>query len=88
VTDESILQGVRHVLHAHVGVKGDVSPEMHLLRDLRLDSVGQLTLVVELESYFHIAFDDADAQGVETVRDLVTLVSQHLHDPNLSEPRG
>jgi acyl carrier protein len=45
-----------------------------LIATLHLDSVGLLTLVVELENTFRIALGVEDSASVRTVRDLVSVV--------------
>ena len=70
-----ILAGVRGVFSEHLSVE-DVSEETHLFRDLALDSLKQLTLVVELENRFRVSFDEEDETGIETVGDIVTLLAR------------
>lgn len=72
-----ILESVRAVLAECLSL-GDVDESTHLYRDLELDSIQQLTFVVELEDRFRICFDEADEIGVETVGDIVSLVARKL----------
>jgi acyl carrier protein len=78
-SERRILEGVRRVMRDHVGLDGPLTLETHLLRDLELDSLKQLTLVVELENHFHICFDQGDEEGIETVGDLVERIREHVH---------
>ncbi len=73
----SILQDVQQVLEEHLTIK-DVAETTHLFRDLELDSIQQLTFVVELENHFKICFDEGDESGIQTIGDVVEAVSQRL----------
>ncbi len=77
--ETEVLREVRRVA-ADLGIAFAVEPRHHLVRDLALDSVGALTLVVALEDRFRIELSDPDAAGVETVGDLVLLVAGRVRD--------
>jgi acyl carrier protein len=77
--DEMILQGISEVARVHLGWKGgELSPEMRLVEDLRLDSVHLMTLAAEVENRFRIFLDEADELAIETVADLVDVVRRKL----------
>lgn len=76
MTEREILEEVREVLREHLQVGGEVGLESDLTRDLELDSLKQLTFVVELENRFKICFDPSDEGGVRTVKDVVALVAE------------
>ena len=77
--DEMILQGISEVARAHLGwTGGELSPEMRLVEDLRLDSVRLMTLAAEIENRFRILLDEADELAIETVADLVDVVRRKL----------
>jgi len=78
MTEIEILEGVKQVLREHLAVRDEVHAETHLAKDLALDSLKQLTLVVEIENYFKICFDPGDEEGVRTLGDVVLLVAQRL----------
>ncbi len=75
-----ILEGVRKVFADELKIEG-LTEDTHLLRDLKLDSIQQLTLVVELENRFRVAFGDGDETGIESVRDVVNLLERRLSQP-------
>ena len=77
---QAIVDGVSKVFAENLGMK-DVSEATRLFQDLELDSIQQLTLVVELENHFRIRFDDADEAGIETVGDVVNLLAKRLEAP-------
>jgi len=72
-----ILEGVRRVFADELKIEG-LTEETHLVRDLKLDSIQQLTLVVELENRFRVAFGQGDETGIETVGDVVDLIERRL----------
>ncbi len=71
--EAEILAGVTEVARRHLGFTGTLSPDVPLSSALALDSLRQLTLVVEIESRFRIALDD-DAESLRTVGDLVSAI--------------
>jgi acyl carrier protein len=75
----AILEGVRQVFADELKIH-DLTEDTHLLRDLKLDSIQQLTLVVELENRFRVAFGDTDEAGIERVGDVVDLLERRLSD--------
>ena len=78
MSDEAILAGVAEVARDHLGWLGELSPEMRLVEDLRLDSVRLLTLAMEVENRFRIFLDELDEGSIETVGDLVAVVRKRL----------
>lgn len=77
--EETILHGISEVARLHLDWKGgDLSPEMRLVEDLRLDSVRLMTLAAEVENRFRIFLDEADELAIETVADLVDTVRRKL----------
>ena len=73
----AILDGVREVFAEQLAIH-DLTEETHLIRDLKLDSLQQLTLVVELENRFRVAFGEGDEAGIERVGDVVDLLERRL----------
>ena len=73
----TVLRDVRQVLEEHLTI-ADVDEATHLFRDLELDSIQQLTFVVEVENHFKICFDEGDEAGIETIGDVVDVVSNRL----------
>lgn len=71
---EQVLGELQRILRDELGVAREVRASDDLVRDLQLDSVGALTLVVGLEDKFRVALEEADAAAVHTVGELVALV--------------
>ncbi|MGH9320074.1 MAG: acyl carrier protein [Vicinamibacteria bacterium] len=72
-----IFENVQRVFSEHLSIRS-LTEESHLIRDLSLDSLQQLTLVVELENRFRISFEEEDEIGIETVGDIVDLLARRL----------
>jgi acyl carrier protein len=71
---DEVLGEIRRLLREELGVTRLAQGADDLVRDLQLDSVGLLTLVVGLEDRFRVALREEDAAAVRTVQDLATLV--------------
>lgn len=74
MNDDTILAGIAEVARLHLGWEGEVTPEMRLVEDLRLDSLRLLTLAAEVENRFRVRLDEQDEGAIETVGDLVAIV--------------
>ena len=75
---EEILEGLRAVFREHLELGSPIELETDLFRDLELDSLKQLTLVVEVENRFRLCFERGEEAGLRTVGDLVRLIEQRL----------
>jgi len=71
---DEVLGEIGRVLREELGMQREVRPGDDLVRDLQLDSVGLLTLVVDLEDHFRVALKEEDAAVVRTVAELAGLV--------------
>jgi len=71
---DEVLGEIGRVLREELGMQREVRPGDDLVRDLQLDSVGLLTLVVGLEDRFRVALEEEDAAAIRTVADLAALV--------------
>ena len=80
MSEEAILDGVAEVARVHLGWEDELTPEMRLVEDLRLDSVRLLTLAAEVENRFRVRLDEQDEVSIETVGDLVAIVRRKLGD--------
>jgi acyl carrier protein len=78
MSEAAILEGIGEVARRHLGWDGEVTPEMRLVEDLRLDSIRLLTLAAEVENRFRVMLDEVDEAGIQTVGDLVAAVRRKL----------
>ena len=80
MTEAEILDTVRAVIRDELRLDAPVAPSTHLVRDLQLDSLKQVTLVVELENRFRVRLDDGDEEGLETLADVARLIQRRLSE--------
>jgi acyl carrier protein len=73
---------IARVLREELGLSREVKPGDDLVTDLQLDSVGLLTVVVDLEDRFRVALAEEDASRVRTVGELAALVSRRAEEKN------
>lgn len=78
MNEQEILNGVAAVAREHLDWREALTLDMHLVEDLRLDSIRLLTLAVEVENRFRICLDETDEAGIATVGDLVAAVGRKL----------
>jgi acyl carrier protein len=78
VTPEAVLERIRAIAATRLRITAPVDLDSDLARDLRLDSIAMLSLVVEIENEFEICLEPDDEHGIATVGDVVTLLLQRL----------
>ncbi len=76
--DAAVLAGIEEVARAHLAWTGRLTRDMPLVETFGLDSVKQLTLIIELENRFRIRLDDQDEASLATVGDLLDVVGRKL----------
>jgi acyl carrier protein len=69
-----VIAEIQRVVKSELGLTGACEPSSELLRDLALDSLSLITLVVGLEDRYRVALTEEDAEGILTVSDLAQLV--------------
>ena len=75
-SDGDLLEAIAAVAREHLKWNGPIAPEMSLVEALALDSLRQLTLVVEIENRFRIRLDGTDEASLQTVGDLIALIAR------------
>ena len=77
--DVVAIEGVvRRVLQEHCGVQRAFDVGARLAEDLGLDSVGLLTLALEVENHYQMALGEEPDQAPRTVSDVIELVQMRL----------
>ena len=66
-----------------MGYAGPLGPGLRLAEDLGLDSVGLLTLAVEVEDHFRVCLDADEEAAIRTVGDLERVLLGKLERANL-----
>ncbi len=69
-----MLAGIADVARQHLGWTGPLEETMPLVETFELDSLRQLTLVIELENRFQVKLDEQDEESITTVGDLVKVI--------------
>ena len=80
MTEEEILTRVRAVLAERCGVHAELSANTRLAEDLGLDSIGLLTLALELENHYQLQLGDDPANPPRSVGDVVSLIAKGLEE--------
>lgn len=70
---------VREVICDQLGVKPEeVSPGSELIKDLELDSLDSVELIMAIEEEFNIEISDEDAAKMNKVQDIIQYVLEKL----------
>ena len=78
MTEAEVVAAIAAVAREHLQWTGPISPEQPLVEALALDSVRQLTLIMEIENRFRIRFETGDESSIRTCGDLVALIGRKL----------
>jgi acyl carrier protein len=73
-TEPEVLAAIADVARQHLGWTGDVAAGQSIVEAIALDSLRQITLLVEIEDRFRIRLDQDDDRAIRTVGDLVAVV--------------
>lgn len=72
-----IMKIVAHLLQTKMGVdKRRITLEADLVRDLGLDSLDVVELIMEVEKEFDITIADEELQEIVTVKDMVASINK------------
>jgi len=88
IAPQEVIAEIARVLRDELQLAAEVHEDDDLARDLQLDSVSLLTLVVELENKFRIALREEDAAEIRTVAELAALVVRRAREPLEAPPPG
>ena len=83
-----ILSGLEEIARQKLERAGELSEETRLVEDLRLDSLGLLTLAIEVENRFRIRLDEQGVVGVETAGELADAIAEALGSDEVAGDRG
>ena len=73
---DAILQDVIKLLSQFIKIDIEINESQHLMRDLELDSVMVMELLMELEDHFDISIPLNSLPDVNTVSDLAAEISK------------
>ncbi|RKP11036.1 acyl carrier protein [Thamnocephalis sphaerospora] len=73
---EQIEERVLHVVKGFDGVKAEVvTPAAHFSKDLQMDSLDTVELVMMIENEFSVEIPDEDADAIQTVKQAVDYIA-------------
>jgi acyl carrier protein len=78
--DKAITAAVCEILEQHNPRKIALQPETHITSELNIDSVEVMDFVMEIEQRFDIDIPISMLSDVETIGDLVRVVSKRMRD--------
>jgi acyl carrier protein len=67
---------LRHLVARSLGVSEDIVRDGSSLRDLGVNSLDLVVLVMSIEEHFHIEFEPSDLERLRTFADLVHRVAE------------
>lgn len=74
----NVLTELNQILQDRFVTDKTVNPNAHLLKDLEMDSLDILDMVMEVEDRFDIMIAQADLLNVHTLNDLAILVKDKM----------
>ncbi len=78
MTRDDILEELRALIQRHLDGPVNADLETDIQRDLELDSMKKLALIVEIENRFRLSFEPEDDLQTQTVGDLESVIERHL----------
>ena len=66
------------VRHHRLSALAELSPRLHLVNDLELDSLERIELVVEVEQRFHVDIPAPEVADLQRVADVLSCVQRLL----------
>jgi acyl carrier protein len=83
----AIFDDVKEVVVEQLNVNPDeVTLEANFVEDLGADSLDVVELVMALEEKFEIEIPDSDAEGIQSVKDVVDYIADYYHDQIVNLP--
>jgi acyl carrier protein len=81
-SDDRIQRQIVAILHQHCGIQHDqpLTSQARLQEDLGLDSMGLITLALEIENHWQLYLAEPPEAPPHTLGELVALVAQRLRE--------
>ena len=75
MNENEILEKLKNIIAGQLNVEEDsVVPEANFIDDLGADSLDIVELVMSIEDEFEIQIEDADAENIVTVKDVIDYI--------------
>ncbi len=81
MSEDMILDAVRSIVRERLRLEAPIDMTSDFRRDLRLDSLKLLELVVAIENRFEVSLTPDDEAGLTTVGDVVRFIAAHVPNP-------
>ena len=79
MSSEEVFEKVKNVIIEQLGVaENNITMEASFIDDLGADSLDIVELIMALEEEFDIEIQDADAEKIVTVSDVVEYIKDHV----------
>jgi acyl carrier protein len=73
---QSIEQRITDVIHTKMGIdKHLITPQADLMKELGMDSLDTVELIVELEKEFEIIITDEEVEKIIKVKDIIAIIT-------------
>ncbi len=69
-----ILEKLNEMVNEQLGAKKTIAPDMDIVKDIGLDSLDIVELLMNVEEEWGIVLEDDDIESVKTVGDVVKLI--------------
>ncbi len=77
--DNNVLEEVIEVISNVTEVEKDmIKEDSNLIKDLEIDSLDLVDLVVEFENKYDFKIPDQDVKEIQTVKDIVEYIKSHV----------
>jgi acyl carrier protein len=79
ITSQEILTSFASIVEEFIGVPAEeVQPDAHLVRDLDIDSLSMVEIVMSAQDKFGVQIPDEELKNLQTVGDVVGYVQRSL----------
>ena len=79
VTSQDILASFASIVEEFIGVPTEeVTPDAHLVKDLDIDSLSMVEIVMSAQDKFGVQIPDEELKNLQTVGDVVSYVQRSL----------
>ncbi|QHT71454.1 acyl carrier protein [Rhodocytophaga rosea] len=76
---ESVQQKVTNILIEKLGIEiSQITPSANFIKDLGIDSLDYVELIMEFEQSFNIRISDTDGEQIKTVGQAVSYIEHKL----------
>lgn len=73
-----VFEKVKEFIIDQLGIRDDITLDTHLMKDLEADSLDAVEIIMAIEDEYGIEIPDEDAEGLQTVRDIVEYIEERI----------